>query len=326
MGIVDQFHDPAFASLYHQIKERPALETFVKSASLEAGGDEQLPHSAFAWPVERRFPIHTPEHAALSYSYAKTASVPQPVLSAIEEALEVYGVDKEIFTEQEKVASAQTYLLPDLNLFPANSAAEVKYSQERLLESLTKLDLENRTEACVNLVKAAAVHGVSVQVELQKLAGLVVSDLTQTRDWVLARTTKLAEDSPFRKAYATLAQGLDKATESADRPTLMKLASTIAELDSESGLDRHYDRRLPDAVRTVFNTEKIASATVDINGALIPLSKIAALPASFWEDLGGSELSNEIAPGGVVDVSKVAEIVETLPLDLKVILRKQLRA
>ena len=65
---------------------------------------------------------------------------------------------------------------------------------------------------------------------------------------------------------------------------------------------------------------------VDLNGTMVPLSKLAALPSSFWEDLGGRELSDELCPGGKMDNSKLAMIVDTLPLDLKVILKSQLRA
>jgi hypothetical protein len=79
-------------------------------------------------------------------------------------------------------------------------------------------------------------------------------------------------------------------------------------------------------LKTVFNTSKLAEDTIDLAGTRVSLKKLAGLPASFWEDLGGRELSDELCPGGRVDVSKLAMIVDTLPLDLKVALKGQLRA
>jgi hypothetical protein len=180
--------------------------------------------------------------------------------------------------------------------------------------------------ACGNLVKKADEFKVPLNVTMLKLAGLVVSDLNTTKRWLEART-EATKDEGIKQAYQTLADGLHgRGKELKDRPSLLKLASTIAELDQKAGLDKHYDRKLPDALQTVFNTNKLAAACVDIAGAMIPIAKLAGMPSSFWSDLGGSELSNEVAPGGVVDAQKLATVLETLPLDLKLVLRSQMRA
>jgi len=328
MNVVDQYNDPAFGVLFRQITQMPALGDFVKSASIDQAEAETLPSTAFAWPDERRFPIHTAEHAALSYAYAKTASVPAPVLDALKQALEVYGVPESVFAQPEtKVASLsdEDFLLPDLRLFPVKTAADLSVAQRQVVENLSKLDLPHRAMACGNLVKKAGEYGVDLHPEVVKLAGFVVSSTETTRRWLEARAGA-AKDPTYKVAYQTLADGLRAAPpEVADRGDLLKLAAAVAELDERSGLDLHYDRRLPDALRTVFNTEKQAAECVELCGAQVPLRKLAGLPASFWEDLGGPELSREIAPGGRVDVSKLAEVVGTLPLDLKVILKSQVR-
>ena len=332
MSIVDQFSDPAFGTLYRQVTRMPALETFVKQAEINTEEEASLPDSAFAWPSERKFPVHTPAHAAMSYAYSKTASrLPKEVASSIKQALEAYEIPEETFAEQEiKVASeadATDYLVPELKLFPVTSAVQCKLAQERLVPQFSMLDMETRAIACANLVKKADAYGVEVRPEVLKLAGLVISDTTITREWLEARATRLpASDTVHKLAYQTLADGLKKApAEMSDRKGLLKFASAIADLDEQTGLDRHYDRRLPDALQTVFNTEKQASKSVDCGGTFIPLSKLSQLSAGFWEDLGGRELSDEIAPGGVVDQSKLATIVETLPLDLKIQLKAHCR-
>lgn len=330
MPTIDQFSDPAFGTLYRQVKRMPALESFVKQASVEPTDERTLPDTAFAWPSERKFPIHTAEHAALSYAYSKVASVlPAEVRTNIKKALEAYDVPETVFEEQEeKVASdANDYLVPEHKLFYVKTAEQCKRAQDQLVASLSKLDLENRAVACANLVKRADELKVELRPEVLQLAGLVVSSTKTAMDWLEARAEVLPSgETAYKQAYMKLASALKNGPEEIfDRQGLLKVASAIADLDEKSGLDRHYDRRLPDALRTVFNTEKVASDSVDCGGRFIPLKKLAALPASFWEDLGGKELSNEIAPGGTVDQSKLATIIDTLPLDLKLTLKAQVR-
>lgn len=328
MPPVDQFSDPAFGVLFRQVSQMPGLEAFVKTASVDTSEASTLPASAFAWPYERRFPIHTPEHAALSFAYAKVAGeLPLFVHTNIDAALTVYKIPPTTFDTVKTAAEVDDqYLLPDLKLFPVKTAAETTRAQHSLLRDITKLDLENRALACANLVKVADAQKVELHPDVLKFAGFVVSSTKLTHKWLEARV-QAAPTSLYKQAYQTLADGLKTLPiESKDRPGLLKLAAAIAELDQASGVDRHYDRKLPDALQTVFNTTKEASSTIDICGSMIPMSKLSALPASFWTDLGGSELSDEIAPGGVVDHAKLATVLETLPLDLKVILKSQMRA
>lgn len=325
MTLIDQSNDPAFGTLYRQIERMPALEGFVKHASVDHAELAALPDTAFAWPDARKFPIHTPEHAALSYAYCKAASeqLPPEVYDAVKSALDVYDIPDHVFDEQ-KIAAAPVddssdYVLPDLHVGRVKSAAEYRRVQTQILEDIAKLDAEHRATAGVNLVKKAEEFNVRPHIEAQKLAGRVVSNTAVVRDWLEARAS--VAPAQYKTAYERLAAGMaTQAPEVRDRRSLMKLASTIAELDERAGLERHYDRRLPDPIRTVFNTEKVAEETVDLCGTMVPVSKLAGLPASFWEDLGGPELSRELQ-----DAGKIATVVETLPLDLKIALKSQLR-
>lgn len=329
--VIDQYSDPSFGYLVRQVSHMPEIEPFIKSASIEAGDTDTLPDTAFAWPSQRKYPIHTSEQAALSYAYSKLASaLPNEVVDNLKAALEVYEIPLSAFETREvkQASSDDDYLLPDLRLFPVTSAGEVKYAQERVLEQMSKLDMPHRAMACSNLVKKADHYKVDLHPEVLKLAGFVVSSTRQTQDWLEARSAALPESQHLYKvAYEKLADELKHhPDESKDRPGLLKLAATIAELDERSGLDRYYDRKIPDPLKTVFNTSKLAESTVDLAGTMVPIKKLAGLPASFWEDLGGRELSDELCPGGKMDVSKLAMIVDTLPLDLKLALKSQLRA
>jgi hypothetical protein len=326
MNYVDQFNDPAYGVMVRQLTQMPGLKDFVKEASLDdlARDSDQLPDSAFAWPEERRFPLHTDKHAALSYSYILAGKdVPTHVKEAAEQALDVYGVSLDLFKTNEKVASTANFLLPNDRLFPVNTAVQIKTAQAQFVNNLQKLNLERRVEAATNLVKVANEHGVVLDPIVQKTAGLTVCDERKLRSWLEARS-EASKEPQIKLAYQTLANGCGTA-ELVDRDSLVKIAQTIAILDERAGLTKYYDRKLPDALQTVFNTEKTASACVDLCGKMVPITKLASLPASFWSDLGGAELANEIAPNGQVDASKLAAIVDTLPLDLKVVLKSQVR-
>ena len=328
--VIDQFSDPALGILVKHLHEMPALEAFVKTAEMDSNVAAALPNTAFAWPDERKFPIHTPEHAALSYAYtSKTAGIVPPfVEDAIKQALEVYGVPESVFERVKEAAEEPSaYLLPERRLFAVKTAEDVEHAQSSLVDQMEKLPLEDRATACSNLVKIAKVTNTTLHPRVMKLAGFVVSDTHKVRTWLEARAEACDTTHTSEKvAYQALADGLHRApAESADREGLIKLASAIAQLDESAGLVRHYDRKLPDPLQTVFNTEKTAAGTIDVDGKLCSLSKLAAMPLSFWEDLGGKEMVDEIAPGGVMNNQKLAEVIATLPLDLKRTLKAQAR-
>jgi hypothetical protein len=318
MSIVDQYHDAAYGVLYQRMRDFPELLETVKSAELDPSVGAGLPDSAFAWPDERRFPIHSREHAAISYAYAKEAAeVPREVKARLEQVLDVYGVPARLY-ERAKVAHAPAptrYALPDQALLPLD---QLEKSAALFEEQSARLPVELRAQAAVSLVSEGA-QGV----KLAKYAGMVVSDTALAAEWIEAR----AEAAPLgmKTAYLRLADGMRRQPpESTDRAGLSKIAAALAEADRIAGLEGLYDRKLPDPMSTVFNTDKLASETVDLGGYAMPVDKLAALPVSFWEDLGGPELAREIAPNGKVAAESVGPVVETLPLDLKMVLRKQM--
>jgi hypothetical protein len=95
-------------------------------------------------------------------------------------------------------------------------------------------------------------------------------------------------------------------------------------VDKLAGLGKHYDKKIPDPIQTVFNTEKLAEEMIDLGGGReVALSKLAALPSTFWEDVIGADMAKEVTTGGNVDASKLAAVIPTLPLDLKIILQHQ---
>jgi hypothetical protein len=283
---------------------------------------EDLPSTAFAWEDERRFPVHTKEDALASLLYRSKlgSSVPGHVDAKLEKAAAVYGL-KHLVAEPVKVAHEKTaYALPDSQRLPLDSKAEVLVAEHVLTRDYDRLPLEKRAEAFSNLASAAKTHGVELTPFSIKMAGLSTSDTRTIKTWVEARAA--ATSGKYQEAFDKIASALDTAPPViTNRKELIKLASVISELDKKAGLDKHYDRKLPDPLLTVFNTEKVAEDTCDVAGMAVPTATLMQVPPDVWEQLDASEVG-EIAQSN--DVEQFKNVFATLPLDVKMVLRRQL--
>lgn len=322
----DLYSDAGHAMLRTLLTRCPGAVPLVKTAKLEDSRDE-IPHTAFAWAGPRLYPVHTPEHAAISYLYAKHASaVPVSVLEGIEEALEAYGIDKKALAEvQVKVAApvADECVFPDRMEYPVRNAAEAKVAQDALLAQIDKMLPSTRFRVFNKLAALADKHGVELEMCAKQWAGETETDRTKLAQALDYRMT-VSGVTETRKAYAKLAEAIQT-----DRRAMLdprkraKLAMTIDAIDKMAKLAMP----VPDAFRTVYNTEvKTGAASCELGGSRVDPSHFARLPASFYSDALGKDVLAECAPGGVVDGAKVAEIVGTLPTDMKQDFARQLKA
>lgn len=329
MKIVDQYRDPTMAVLVHLVAGRPRVVDLVKEAEVVPEEADDLPDTAFAWPEKRAFPIHTREHAIMSRVYREnTPQVPPYVDTLLKEACDVYGVPEEVFAREKQAAAPddpEDYLLPDMKRLPVRSAEQVKTAEATLIDGYQKLAFENRALACKRLIDKAERFGVRLNPLMHKLAGFTISSTQTVKDWLEAR--KEAAPEPYKLAFQKLANALNgQPVEMRDRAALVKLAEVIGELDKKAGLVKHYDRKLPDPVQTVFNTTKVAGHGVDLNGRFVPTTRLAQYDAKFYEDVLGEDIVREASDGrGGFDPQKLAMILETLPRDMKTMLSQQMR-
>ena len=89
-------------------------------------------------------------------------------------------------------------------------------------------------------------------------------------------------------------------------------------------------RKLLDPMATVFNTEKRANWTmgngVTLAGRFMPMERLAAYDANFYSDVLGPDIVREASDAaGTLDPSKLATILETLPVDMQRALSAQMR-
>ncbi len=328
--VIDQSCDAGFANLRTLVERFPSLREFAKTANLDSGEFEKLSSDSFAWPAERKFPIHTPQHTAISVGYCKLASnVPVGVTSVLAKAAAIHGVSSEVFTEaQEKVASVEDYLLPERKRFKVSSAADIPHAEEAYRVKYAQLSIEDRAEAGCNLVKFAEQHEVALHPSTKKLAGLTMTSTAIFKDWMGARAEAATQlQSPLAAAFSKMAEAYTN-TEAfiTDRSDQLKLAATVNKLDKEAGLTKYYGTKLPTPIESVFNTDLPRKDFLKVGSALANKSMLAQIPLTFWEDTLGADITQEIAPGGVVNPEMLEQIIPTLPADLKASLETQLAA
>jgi len=325
---IDQTNDPGFGTLVAVARRFPVLQEMAKTAELDENEFADLPASAFAWESRRKFPIHNKAHTAISLGYRKVASaVPSEVDEKLKKAAAAYGIDTAVFDEPEevKVASEEFFLL-ESGRFRVASKEDVEYAEQALIRKYAQLTPQERAEAFTNLGKVASHFEVSLQPSTQKLAGFTVTSTRQLVDWVEARKAAAENlQSNVASAYDKLASAYKGASPFIiDRPTQMKLASLINELDEQSGVNKYYGKSLPDPLQTVFNTEKVAADQIMIGSLMIDRAKLAGLPLSFWQSLLGDDVAKEISTDGEPDIDKLAPILPTLPQDLAIVAQRQL--
>lgn len=340
--MTDLYSDPGHALLAHLLQSHPGAQELVKGAAFE-DRREQIPETAYAWPEKTAFPVHSPAHAVVSYLYAQHGAaqtkvaaagrvvplVPRHVVSTIEEALDAYGIDRaKLAAVEEKVASLreEDCLFSDTKAYPVRNSGEIKLAEARLLEQIRKLRPETRAMAFRKLAAAAEEHQVELRPESYRWAGRASTDPHALASTLEVRAM-LTADEELKGGYNKLAAAVIS-----DRLGLksyearVKVAAAINELDTRAGLAKHYDRKIPDPVASVFNAEKIAEDALDLGGAFVRPMHLQQLPTTFYSDALGPDVLREIAPGGRLDAQKVAEVVSTLPADMKADFARQLRA
>jgi hypothetical protein len=330
---MDQTSDPGFSRLSLLLSRYPKLASFTKSANIDGSEYKGLPDASFAWPGTRRFPIHTREHAAISYGYSKLAeSLPSDVQETLEKVAEAWDIEVDDMFSQglHKVASEDSadYLLPDIKRFRVKTAEDIPVMERAFVEKYAQLSVDERAEAGYNLIKLSEQHDVKLHPQTNKLAGFTITSTAVLRDWVGARRVAAEKvGSAIAPVYTQLSESLGKMPAHIhDRQEQTKLATLISDLDNKAGITPFYGNHLPDPLRTVFNTDQVVEDYVKIGSALQNKALMASLPLSFWEDALGADVTKDIAPGGQLDTELLEQVLPTLPDDMKATLERQLAA
>jgi hypothetical protein len=319
--VIDQFSDPGFRVLGHLISLYPTAEEHIKTAALDLDENEDRPDTAFAWQERRLFPIDSADQAALSrlYIHKQASAVPEDVVALCDKALELYNVDMplQVKTASAPVDDSRDYLLPQLKRWKVIDADGVKLASEAIMTNRRRMDTGSRATASVNLAKKAAEFGVPLPKTILKMAGATMCDTKVLRDWLEARST-ITTDAQIKFGYDKLAEEVDQMPLLVgDRDELIKVAAAIQELDESVNLDYFYDQKIPDALDTVFNTEKMADEILSLAGRQVPLSTLEAIDPDVYRDVLGDDLAEDfISSTGEIDEEQLKIVLPTVPRDL----------
>jgi hypothetical protein len=324
MPIIDQYSDPGFSKL-------ASVSGFSQRAAVFENAFRTPPRreEAYAWKEAGAFPVHTPEDAVFSLFYAVKQAhvVPLDVYRTIKEAVAAYGfnpaplVAEILETPRVKEASVEDYLLPEQRRLCVKTAQDVDMAVHALERGHKQLGVNALMTASVRLVKKAAamkVDSARLPSFVFKYAGLVESNPQTLVDWLEARA-QASPDLEHRFMFDKIAQTVRMGAPQRDRNELIKIAQLIGEADEKAGLQHLYGSRLPDAVLTVFNTEKIAQPAVDLGGPTdIPVRQLASLPPEMYEDVLGPDFKEQVVDeSGELDPDLLAAVLRTLPVDMK---------
>lgn len=328
MRIIDTYHDPGLTTMKFLLREHPGVAEYVKTAGIERD-IEKVASSAFAWESERLFPVHNEKEAALSWLYAKdNPSVPLPVKDQIKEALEAYKIPMSMFTRlTEKQASADECVFPDSRTYPIRTVAEVKLAEKRLIEQVSRMTPNTIAQAFSRIYEKCAELGIEPEPRTYQYCGRTVTNVRRLVDAITARAsaTKTAEHI---RAYEKLAEGVEKDPRALQsRSTQLKLADALQELDFRSNIHQHYHKGIPDAITSVFNTQKVAAGGVNLGDVVVSPQQLEQLGPDFFSDALGPDILSSISDGaGGVNGDQAAAVIDTLPADMKNSFRNALKS
>lgn len=322
--ISDVQSDKRFIVLHSKMQDfTQNASEFIKTAEISYDDMAELPVTAFAWPEMRKFAMHNKEHTALSLIYAHGEEVPSHVTSNLEKAAALYEIKLEekplskIASTQETSIVRDDYLLPDEGMCKVASIGDIELGIEFLRRNSQSMGIMSMAHANKVLCKKASELKVELPVKVYQEAGLTKCNLEKLGEWLETRAV-VAKNPKHKEAYTKLANVVDpKSKEPITRSTLLKVATTIAIVDEESGLARKYRSGIETPMSSVFNTEKVAEETVYFGGHNLPLSNFVKVNADVYAQVLGDDVLDEITTEGQLDEAKLMDILTTLPADLQ---------
>jgi len=322
--ISDIQSDKSFKVLFNKLQDFTSEATeLIKTAGVNYDELAELPSTAFAWPEMRKFAMHNKEHAAISMIYAHDEEIPEHVKSNLEKAAALYEINLEelplnkVASEEEVPFNEDDYLLPERAMCKVASANDIKLSVDFLERNGRVMDVMALAHANKVLCKKASEFDVKLPTKVYQEAGLTKCNLEKLAEWLEVRTLESSEQK-HKEAYTKLAEVLSPSNNvPVTRSSLLKVATTIAIVDEESGIASKYKRGIATPMASVFNTEKIAEETIYFAGHNVPVANFMKVNEDVYANILGDDVLPEITSNGVIDDEKLMDIITTLPADIQ---------
>lgn len=304
---------------------------------------DSIPFEKFAYPDERSFSCADPASTYLSFAYycMNKDQVPARVRDSIIKHAAFYDILDEIkdFTNRfittkkhfDKKAEEGNYGLPASKSYPLFTKDQVSLAQTHFNENYQRYGVADRINIANTIQKRANDNGMKiwakqVTVYANNANNICRSDqaaaLIASRGYDLAKQANLSEEDSFktRKAFVKIARSVFGNSINADyRYQVIPLLERIEKLASA-----HHSF---DYFSAIHNTPiKAAQAMIEyvnLDGDHYSLDDLASIPPDVYAEAMGDDFVGEISnTEGNIDKNLVFDIVPTLPMDDKQILKQ----
>lgn len=280
---------------------------YVKESSISDESVESLPDSIFGISHRREFPLDTPGHVFLSYGFCKSAGIrTSELMEKILKAASFFTIEADLTKIDDafnslvkKAAEEKPYALnidfgppqPDAEnpgikaggvhgFYPIGTAFEIEQSAVKVANEKSRIPLELFSEACRNIVNAAKAASIPFNILPRRVTEYGVERMPQPdflEKMALERKTATGDD-----LYVDIATS---AIEGIDDKTSNDFAELWLQADRLNGY-KAASKNEPDPFQ-IFNSgvtveeanNHLESWTV-VNGAAVPVSKVASLKAA----------------------------------------------
>lgn len=344
-AVVDPISDKSMAEFARMGKVyREQFPGFVKAANTaDIFTDPGHNVTAFADPVDRRYPCHTAAATWVSAMYfqEKRAEYHPKIRERIEQRFNEF-VDyfhirgdyeklckraNELHSEQELPDSSYAYVWADDNgnknrYMPMRSAMEVKAASEWLEKYRDRLPFTDRNTVAKKILEKAAATGARIENSefLEKQAGQGICDPNEVYTALMQRAM-LAKQAHVKKQIGTLAETVKSNSRLSLQPQqLLKIAEIMDDLDRRVlNLRGRYTETLkrPEDVVFSLTLTKAASDRAELceltSGNIYEKSQFTKLSYEDIASLLGDDFAKEVCDGLEVNTEKMAEVAHTLP-------------
>jgi hypothetical protein len=332
---MDIFQDSTKA-VFADICNRVEVPQFVlDSEVVEKQATYDYRDTLFADNMRRRFPIDSPANTWVSAAYfAKTAELDykdretrEYVEANIKRAAKTYGVEDAVekvmqairTPEQEKSAAddASNWGCFSEKAYPMFDEEGVKLANAYFKDNCYSLKSDVRHEVAKNIVRKCAEYNLEYNDTVRMEAGLGFPDTNFLKENLLdrARRVKSAEQ---RAAIEKLAEAVEKVDAAELMENVDNLVREVERLDEETGLDKKYGRDILPPSHfccdiSVKDAEDMTEDSVEVDGDVLSLSKLAELPLSVYTSALGDDFGKRVSTDNKIDKVKLANELYSMP-------------
>lgn len=345
---MDQSRDLSGRERYRLAELLDAPEFVKQAEEADLCGDDSVQTEAYADPVHRLYPCHTPAAtwASTAFFLDKRASFNQRDAVYIGDRLAHYakyhGIERTIKSLCDKYAAANQLpeeVLSDddyalvvdngkevIKRYPMRNASEVKAAAAYLHTHRDSFIYPVRRDWADKVLQKAAVLGVNLAEHgdyVERQAGNGYCTAKTAVDMIMDRVNASRKGpgdlSELQRGMVDLAEKLALTPARIHAPGIrVKLASVIDEFDRATGIWRGYGDKLQRVEDVLFDltTEKMASAVKDhvstITGSIYAAADLEKISFDQLSLYLGDDIAAAISHNGKLNVEKAAAIMPTL--------------